>query len=140
MLTIETVTLASGQRLPQTVANTKDHQDLDCFRQETKDYDTDILYNAQSKQTVPRPAATIEGDDAVLFTVRVRVPQELQGQPIQLSTDNAGSTWYSSYDFGTGLDPDIVAFNMMRIYHNGANYMNPQSLLGPTQFYLQLSV
>ncbi|KAF5708522.1 solute:Na+ symporter SSS family [Fusarium mundagurra] len=136
MLTIESVTLAPGQRLPLIVANTKDNQDLDCFGQATKDYDTDILYDAQPKQTAPRPAVAIEGDGTVLFTVRVRVPQELQGHPIQLSTDKTGSTWYSSYDFGTDPDPDIVVFNMMRVYNDGPDYMNPSSLLGPTQFYV----
>ncbi|CVK87800.1 uncharacterized protein FMAN_05350 [Fusarium mangiferae] len=136
MLTIETVTLAPGQRLPLTVANNKDHHDLDCFKQPTKDYDTDILYDAQSGQTAPRPVVAIQSDRTVLFTVRVRVPQELQHGPIVLSTDKSGSTWYSSYDFGTDPDPDIVVFNMMIVYRDGPGVWNPGSLLGPTQFYV----
>ncbi|KAF5583349.1 uncharacterized protein FSUBG_13135 [Fusarium subglutinans] len=133
MLAIETVTLASGQRLPLTVANTQHHHDLDCTNQPTKDYDTDILYDAQSGQTAPRPAVVIPDDRTVLLTVRVRVPQELQQGPIVLSTDQSRSTYYSSCDFGTDPDPDIVVCSMMVV---GPGAWNPGSLLGPTQFYV----
>ncbi|KAF5662617.1 solute:Na+ symporter SSS family [Fusarium circinatum] len=133
MLAIETVTLASGQRLPLTVANTQHHHDLDCTNQPTKDYDTDILYDAQSGQTAPRPAVVIPDDRTVLLTVKVRVPQELQHGPIVLSTDQSRSTYYSSCDFGTDPDPDIVVCSMMVV---GPGAWNPGSLLGPTQFYV----
>ncbi|KAF5647037.1 solute:Na+ symporter SSS family [Fusarium tjaetaba] len=136
MLAIETVTLAAGQRLPLTVANTKDHHDLDCFNQPTKDYDTDILYDAQSGQAAPRPVVAILGDRTVQLTVRVRVPEELQHWPIVLSTDQSRSTYYSSCDFGTDPDPDIVVCNMMMVHSDGPGVWNPGSLLGPTQFYV----
>ncbi|KAF5536402.1 hypothetical protein FMEXI_10348 [Fusarium mexicanum] len=136
MLAIETVTLAPNQRLELIVADTQDHHDLDCTNQPTKDYKTDILYDAQSGQTAPRPAVAYVGGDTVQFTVRVRVPQEIQNSSLELSTDKTGNTWYSSYDLGTDPDPDIVVFNMMIVYREGAVAWNPYSLLGPTQFYL----
>ncbi|KAF5632672.1 solute:Na+ symporter SSS family [Fusarium sp. NRRL 52700] len=139
MLAIETVTLAPGQRHKLTVANTQDHHDLDCTNQQTKDYETDILYDAQSGQTAPRPAVANMGAGPVLFTVRVRVPQEIQDGSLELSTDKTGNTWYSSCDLGTDPDPDIVVFDMMVMYREGtadAALWNPCSLLGPTQFYL----
>ncbi|RKL39313.1 hypothetical protein BFJ72_g6785 [Fusarium proliferatum] len=135
MFAIETVTLAAGQQLPLTVANTTDHLDPDCFKQPTKGYHTGIIYDAQSGQVAPRTAVVIQSGRTVLFTVRVRLSQELQDGPIVLLTDKIGSTWYLSYEFGTNLDPDIVVFNMMIVYSDGPGVWNPGSLLGATQFY-----
>lgn len=93
MTIIEKVTLVDAQPLSLSFSNHPECPHLDASEQQTQDYDTDVLYDADFKQTTARPAVA-QTAGTVLFTVQISgIPSNLMGQELRLQTDDSQSFW-----------------------------------------------
>ncbi|KAG9503367.1 hypothetical protein J7337_006212 [Fusarium musae] len=123
-------------------------EDLDSSGQQTQDYETDVLYDAQSGQTTQRPAVIVKRGTGVLFTVEVSgISSSQSSKPLRLTINPPG---YGYFITSQVIQPEAVqkaagkaiVFNMSQIFPTDAvvvatiDPLTPFCIKGKRTFFL----